>query len=57
MENKYTKLVDASNRFNEAVQNFGKTLQLVKEQVKEHNEKYKYLYANENHTPRKQIIE
>ena len=57
MENKYTKLVDASNRFNEAVQKFGKTLQLVKEQVKEHNDKYKYLYANENHIPRKKIIE
>ena len=40
MENKYTKLVEALNRFDEAVKNFGKTLQLVKE----HNEKYKYLY-------------
>lgn len=43
MEYKNIKLVDTLNRFNEAVQNFGKTLQLVKE----HNEKYKYLYTNE----------
>ena len=52
METKYTKLVDALNRFNEAVQNFGKTLQLVKEQ----NENYKYLYANENNVSKKQIM-
>lgn len=30
MDNKYTKSIDAINRFNETVQNFGKTLHLVK---------------------------
>lgn len=53
MENKYKKLVDVSNQFNKAVLNFGETLQLVKA----YNEKYKSLYANENHTPRNQIKE
>lgn len=52
MENKYKKLVDDLNRFNEAIQNFGKTLQLVNE----HNEKYKYLYANEDTVSTKQIM-
>ena len=52
MKYKLLELVDALNRFNEAVQNFGKTLQ----QIKEHDKKYEYFYAKEN-VSRKQTIE
>ena len=51
MENKHIKLVDVLNRFNEALKNLTKTVQLIKE----HDEKYKHLYDNANHTPQKQI--